>query len=30
MAVEWSLTPETVDDLAEAYGWYEGQRLGLG
>ena len=30
MAVEFILAPEAVQDIAEAYGWYEGRRIGLG
>jgi toxin ParE1/3/4 len=30
MPVELIVAPEAEDDLAEAYGWYEGQRSGLG
>ncbi|WP_447975196.1 type II toxin-antitoxin system RelE/ParE family toxin [Nitrospira sp. Kam-Ns4a] len=30
MAAELVLAPEAEQDLAEAYGWYEGQRSGLG
>ena len=30
MAVELIITPEAEQDLAEAYGWYEDQRAGLG
>src|ERR1700740_1575253 len=30
MAAELILAPEAEQDLAEAYGWYESQRVGLG
>jgi len=30
MAVRLFLTPEADQDIAEAYWWYENQRLGLG
>jgi plasmid stabilization system protein ParE len=30
MAAELILAPEAEQDIAEAYGWYEGQRVGLG
>ena len=30
MAVELVIAPEAEQDIAEAYGWYEGQRSGLG
>lgn len=30
MAAELIVAPEAEQDLAEAYGWYEGQRVGLG
>ena len=30
MAAELIIAPEAEEDLAEAYGWYEGQRVGLG
>ncbi len=30
MAVDLIVAPETEEDLAEAYGWYERQRIGLG
>jgi plasmid stabilization system protein ParE len=30
MAVELVLAPETELDIAEAYAWYEGRRVGLG
>jgi hypothetical protein len=30
MADELIVAPEAEEDLAEAYGWYEGQRVGLG
>lgn len=30
MAAELILAPEAEQDIAEAYGWYEGRRLGLG
>ena len=30
MAAELIIAPEAEEDLAEAYGWYEGQRIGLG
>lgn len=30
MAAELIVAPEAEQDIAEAYGWYEGQRVGLG
>jgi hypothetical protein len=30
MAVNLIFAPEAEQDIAEAYGWYEGRRLGLG
>jgi hypothetical protein len=30
MAAELIVVPEAVHDIAEAYGWYEGRRVGLG
>jgi plasmid stabilization system protein ParE len=30
MAAELIIAPEAEQDLAEAYGWYERQRVGLG
>jgi plasmid stabilization system protein ParE len=30
MAVELILAPEAEQDIADAYGWYEGRRAGLG
>lgn len=30
MAVEIIIAPETEQDVAEAYTWYEGRRVGLG
>jgi plasmid stabilization system protein ParE len=30
MAVELTVAPEAEQDIAEAYGWYERQRFGLG
>lgn len=30
MAAELILAPEAEQDIAEAYGWYEDQRSGLG
>src|SRR5437016_4967805 len=30
MAAELIFAPEAEQDIAEAYGWYEGQRVGLG
>ena len=30
MAAELILAPEAEQDLAEAYAWYEGRRIGLG
>ena len=30
MAVRLIIAPEAEQDLDEAYGWYEGRRLGLG
>jgi plasmid stabilization system protein ParE len=30
MAVELVVTPEAEQDVADAYGWYEGRRFGLG
>lgn len=30
MAVKLVFAPEAEQDLTEAYGWYEQQRLGLG
>ena len=30
MAAELVIAPEAVDDIDEAYGWYEGRRIGLG
>ncbi len=30
MAAEFIVAPEAEEDLAEVYGWYEGQRVGLG
>jgi plasmid stabilization system protein ParE len=30
MAAELILAPEAEQDIAEAYGWYESQRVGLG
>jgi plasmid stabilization system protein ParE len=30
MAADLILAPEAEDDLAEAYGWYERRRIGLG
>ncbi len=30
MAVDLILAPEAEHDIAEAYGWHEGRRLGLG
>jgi len=30
MGVEYSVAPEAELDLAEAYDWYEDQRIGLG
>lgn len=30
MAAELILAPEAEQDIAEAYSWYEGQRIGLG
>jgi plasmid stabilization system protein ParE len=30
MAVELIIAPEAEEDIAEAYGWYEGRRFGLG
>ncbi len=30
MAAELIMAPEAEQDIAEAYGWYEGRRAGLG
>jgi len=30
MAAELIIAPETEQDIAEAYAWYEGRRTGLG
>jgi len=30
MAAELIIAPEAEQDMAEAYGWYEGRRTGLG
>jgi plasmid stabilization system protein ParE len=30
MAADLIVAPEAEQDLVEAYGWYEGQRVGLG
>ena len=30
MAAELVIAPEAVHDIDEAYGWYEGRRVGLG
>lgn len=30
MAADLSFAPEVEQDIADAYGWYEGQRSGLG
>ena len=30
MAVELVIAPEAEQDIADAYGWYEGRRAGLG
>lgn len=30
MAVDLVLTPEAIEDLDAAYGWYESRRVGLG
>ena len=30
MAAELIITPETEQDLSEAYAWYEGRRIGFG
>ncbi|MBV5272740.1 MAG: type II toxin-antitoxin system RelE/ParE family toxin [Lamprocystis purpurea] len=30
MAAELVIAPEVAQDIAEAYGWYEGRRCGLG
>ena len=30
MAVELVIAPEAGQDIADAYGWYEGRRAGLG
>jgi plasmid stabilization system protein ParE len=30
MAVELVIAPEAAQDIDEAYGWYEGRRVGLG
>ena len=30
MAAELILAPEAEDDIAAAYSWYEGRRIGLG
>ena len=30
MAAELRFAPEAEQDIAEAYGWYEGHRVGLG
>ena len=30
MAADLILAPEAEEDIAAAYGWYEGRRLGLG
>jgi len=30
MAAELIVAPEAEQDIAEAYGWYDGQRVGLG
>lgn len=30
MAADLVVAPEAEQDIAEAYGWYEGQRVGLG
>jgi hypothetical protein len=30
MAAELVIAPEAEQDIADAYGWYEGRRAGLG
>jgi plasmid stabilization system protein ParE len=30
MAAELAIAPEAAQDIDEAYGWYEGRRVGLG